>query len=130
MIGNGDVLTWEDARRRTEETGCAAVMVGRGACGRPWFINQVAAYLGDGRRLADPPLDQQFSILKEHYDALLTYYGTTAGSRIARKHIGWYSKGLHGSSYFREAVNRSGDVAQVLEHMHAFYMPLIDRAAA
>ncbi len=130
VIGNGDVTTVEAAREMLDQSGADGVMIGRGVCGRPWFINQVVAYLDDGRRLADPPLDQQFAILKEHYEALLTYYGTHAGSRIARKHIGWYSKGLHGSSQFREAVNRSADVSQVREHMRAFYMPLIERAAA
>ena len=60
-----------------------------------------------------------------HYDDMLSHYGATAGSRMARKHIGWYSKGLPGSAEFRGAVNRVDDPDAVKAMIRAFYAPLI-----
>jgi tRNA-dihydrouridine synthase B len=80
--------------------------------------------------LADPQLAEQSAIVAEHYQAMLIHYGNEAGSRIARKHIGWYSKGMPGSAEFRAAFNRIAEPARAIEAIAAFYRPLIERLAA
>ncbi|HWI26141.1 MAG TPA: tRNA dihydrouridine synthase DusB [Stellaceae bacterium] len=130
VIANGDILSLENAREALEQSGANGLMIGRGAYGRPWFVNQVAHYLRTGETLPDPPLARQLAILLEHYEAMLAHYGTAAGSRIARKHIGWYSKGLPGSAEFRAAINRTEDTEAVKGMIRAFYAPLLERPAA
>ena len=75
-------------------------------------------------------LAAQYGIVLGHYDDMLSHYGTDVGMRIARKHIGWYSKGLPGSAEFRAAVNQTEAVDQVRELIRGFYEPLLARAAA
>jgi tRNA-dihydrouridine synthase B len=130
VIANGDITTLEEARTALDLSGADGVMVGRGAYGRPWFVNQVTRYLRTGERLPDPPLRHQRDTVLAHYDDMLEHYGITVGSRIARKHIGWYSKGLPGSAEFRAAVNRCDDVGQVKAMIRTFYAPLLERQAA
>ena len=130
VIGNGDVVTLADARTMLDQSGADGVMIGRGAYGRPWFPNQVIQYLKTGRELPDPLLQEQLAILLEHYDSLLTHYGSHAAVRIARKHIGWYSKGLKGSAEFRAAVNASDDEKKVVQMIQDFYLPLMEQNAA
>jgi len=130
VIANGDITTLDEARTALDLSGADGVMVGRGAYGRPWFVNQVIRYLKTGQRLPDPPLAHQCDTVLAHYDDMLAHYGIAVGSRIARKHIGWYSKGLPGSAEFRAAVNRSDDVGQVKAMIRAFYAPLLEQQAA
>jgi tRNA-dihydrouridine synthase B len=130
VIANGDIISLEDARTALEQSTADGLMIGRGAYGRPWFVSQVIRYLRTGERLPDPPLAEQLQTLLAHYEAMLAHYGAAAGSRIARKHIGWYSKGLPASAEFRAAVNRTDDPAAVKSMIRAFYAPLIERSAA
>jgi len=130
VIANGDINTLDDAERALAESGADGVMIGRGAYGRPWFVAQVMEWLRSRRRVADPPLASQYATLRGHFDAMLTHYGSDVGVKIARKHIGWYSKGLPGSAEFRAAVNQSGDAAAVRALIRGFYEPLVEREAA
>jgi tRNA-dihydrouridine synthase B len=128
VIANGDIMSLEDARAALDQSGADGVMIGRGAYGRPWFVNQTIRYLRTGERVADPPLADQLATVLVHYDAMLTHYGIAAGTRIARKHIGWYSKGLPGSAEFRAGVNRIDDPATVTATIRAFYEPMMEAA--
>jgi tRNA-dihydrouridine synthase B len=103
-------------------------MIGRGCYGRPWFIAQVIDWLRHRRCRPDPTLAAQYKILRRHYDDMLSHYGRVSGVRIARKHLGWYSKGLPGSAEFRAAVNQTEEVARVAALLRAFYEPLIERS--
>lgn len=86
---NGDIRSYQDAVVALAASGADAVMVGRGAQGRPWFPGQLARYLATRVREPDPPLETQWSLLSQLYDEILTHYGTRPGSRHARKHLGW-----------------------------------------
>lgn len=130
VIGNGDVFTVEDAMRMLEKTGADGVMIGRGTLGRPWFPSQVCRYLETGERIGDPPLGEQLEILLEHFESMLVHYGSDAGLRRARKHIGWYSKGLPGSADFRSRVMRIIDPDEVRARIRDFYLPIMERMAA
>jgi tRNA-dihydrouridine synthase B len=127
VVANGDITTLEDADQALAQSGADGLMIGRGCYGRPWFIAQIIEWLRHRCRLPDPPLAVQYEIVRHHYDDMLTHYGEGAGLRIARKHLGWYSKGLPGSAEFRAAVNQTDDVGRVKALLGAFYEPLIER---
>jgi tRNA-dihydrouridine synthase B len=128
VVANGDIQSIEDAETALALSGADGVMVGRGVYGRPWFAGQLIAYLRTGVRIPDPPLARQLDIVLEHYEDMLIHYGTIPGGRIARKHVGWYSKGLAGSAEFRAQINRTEDVAQVKAMIREFYAPLAQAA--
>ena len=130
VIVNGDIISLDDADRALAESGADGVMIGRGCYGKPWFIGQVMEWLRHRRRRPDPPLAAQYRIVRGHYDDMLSHYGSEIGLRIARKHLGWYSKGLPGSAEFRAAVNQTDEVPRVKALLRAFYDPLIEREAA
>jgi len=130
VIANGDICSIEDAEEALEQSGADGVMIGRGAYGRPWLLAQVMEWLATGRRIADPTVEQQYDLITEHYDAMLTHYGNEVGVNMARKHIGWYTKGLHGSAEFRNRVNQIPDPKIVQSMLAEFYAPWRSRAAA
>ncbi len=130
VVVNGDITTLEEAGEALRLSGADGVMVGRGAYGRPWFLKQVMHFLRTGERLPDPPLLRQFETVLAHYRDMLSHYGIATGVKIARKHLGWYSKGLYGSSEFRIAINHCDSPDQVERLLGDFYMPLLEREAA
>ncbi|MCP1469714.1 tRNA-dihydrouridine synthase B [Sphingobium sp. OAS761] len=129
VIVNGDICSIEDADTALDQSGADGVMIGRGAYGRPWLIGQVMAWLTDGTRLSDPSLAEQYSVIIEHYHAMLDHYDRHTGVNMARKHIGWYTKGLPGSAEFRNSVNQEPDAATVLDMLARFFEPLIASGA-
>jgi len=130
VIVNGDIVSLEDADRALRESDADGLMIGRGCYGRPWFVRQVADWLRARRRIPDPPLVVQLQIVLGHYEDMLAHYGSEVGSRIARKHIAWYSKGLPGSAEFRAAVNQTIDVNRIKDLIRLFYEPLLAGRAA
>jgi tRNA-dihydrouridine synthase B len=125
VIANGDIKTLDDAERCLEESGADGIMVGRGAYGKPWLINQIGHFLKTGEKLPDPTLAQQLEIILSHYDDMLEHYGIEGGVRMARKHVGWYSSGLHASAEFRSTINRMTDPDEVKNKVRSFYEPLL-----
>ncbi|MBV5325282.1 MAG: tRNA-dihydrouridine synthase, partial [Rhodospirillaceae bacterium] len=88
------------------QSGADGIMIGRGAYGRPWLLGQVMHWLRTGQVLPDPSIEEQYHAIIGHYMAMLDHYGEFTGVNMARKHIGWYTKGLPGSAEFRNAVNQ------------------------
>jgi tRNA-dihydrouridine synthase B len=130
VIVNGDINSVEDAREALRQSGADGVMVGRGSYGKPWFVAQVMSDLGGGGQRPDPSLDEQLSTMLEQYDEMLELYGTQTGLNLARKHIGWYTKGLPGSAELRNNVNQQDDPAVVVRMLQEFYSPWLARSAA
>lgn len=115
VVGNGDILTPEDGMRMMEETGCDAVMVGRAALGRPWFLAQVIAYIkGDdteearqeSRRL-EPSFADRMRIARRHLDLLVSEKGEKTACLLMRSHGAWYLRGFPGAAEFRRRVQRA-----------------------
>jgi len=130
VIANGDICSVEDAEEALRQSGADGVMIGRGAYGRPWLLGQVMRYLTTGERKADPSMDEQYALITEHYRMILDHYGRETGVNMARKHLGWYTKGLTGSAEFRNTVNQVPDPDQVLQMLDTFYAPWRSRAVA
>ncbi len=123
VIVNGDICSIADSREALRQSGADGVMIGRGAYGRPWLLGQVMADLGGGGVRPDPSLDEQLAVMLEQYEDMLSLYGTHTGVNLARKHIGWYTKGLPGSAELRNQVNQQDDPAVVVAMLRGFYAP-------
>lgn len=130
VIANGDICTTDDAAKALEQSGADGIMIGRGAYGKPWLLGQVMQWWTTGESVAEPDIDEQYDLVIEHYRAMLDHYGDDVGVKIARKHLGWYTKGLHGSAEFRNHVNFIDDPIQVIGELERFYEPFLLRRAA
>lgn len=107
VVVNGDIETPEKAKELLEKTKADAVMIGRAAQGRPWIFREINHYLETGERLPEPSFIEIGKILATHLTRLYDFYGEESGVRIARKHLGWYSKGHGGDRDFRATINRA-----------------------
>jgi nifR3 family TIM-barrel protein len=115
VIGNGDVLTPEDAKQMLEETGCDAVMIGRGYLGNPWLIKQAVAFLDDGSKIPLPSLDERLGMLIYHAEQLIDLYEDEVMSiREMRSHFAWYIKGTKNSNQFKVSVNNVNTLAELV----------------
>ena len=120
VIANGDIDSPEKAREVLDRTRADALMIGRAAQGRPWIFREIQHYLAHGRHLPAPPITEIRNVLIRHLNDLYAFYGEEAGVRVARKHIGWYVKGLAGAAEFRRAMNALETAHQQLAAVESF----------
>jgi nifR3 family TIM-barrel protein len=138
VVVNGDITTCEAAIAALRESGADAVMVGRGAQGRPWFPGALGRYLASGEPPRTPSLAEQFTLIAALYEDMLAHHGTRIGIRHARKHLGWaldaaaHSAGVTPESLkaARGFVLTSDDPAEVTRRLASAYDQFGWRAAA
>jgi tRNA-dihydrouridine synthase B len=130
VVVNGDITTVDAAAQALAQSGADGVMIGRGACGRPWFLSQVIRFLATGERLPDPPAEVQRDTLLEHFDAMLLHYGAETGVRMARKHVGWYARGFPGAAEFRARAMTMTDPQAIRDAIRGAWDPALGRLAA
>jgi len=128
VLANGDVLTPQQAKHVLDVTGADAVMVGRGAQGRPWIFGEIAHYLATGESLPEPTAAEVCEILLHHLEHLYAFYGELQGVRIARKHLGWYAKDRPENAAFRNVVNRAENAQDQLRLTREYFASLHDGA--
>ncbi len=123
VVGSGDIRTAEDAVRMLRETGCAAVMVGRGALGNPWIFRNILVRLENGE--TEPPsLAEREETILRHLTLAIGFSGEKAGTRDFRKHLLWYTKGLRGGARFRHAAGTIDDRDSVLRALGGYFRML------
>ena len=105
VIGNGDIVTPEDAKRMFDYTGCDAIMIGRGAQGNPWIFKRIIHYMETGEILPEPTAKERVEKALRHAKMLIEYKGEYIGVREMRKHLSWYIKGCSGASELRGLIN-------------------------
>ena len=121
IMANGDVETPAKARAVLDATRADGLMIGRGALGNPWIFREVAHYLATGGTLPPPSVSEIRTVLLAHLDALHAFYGERTGVSMARKHIGWYTKGLPDSAAFRHRVFQIPTVAEQRAAVDRFF---------
>ncbi len=127
VVANGDINTPQEAREVLAYTGADGLMIGRAAQGRPWIFGEIEHYLRTGRELPPPLVADIHAVLRAHVADLYSFYGRETGVKVARKHISWYTKGLHGSASFRHAMNRLESCEEQLAAVDRFFAELAER---
>lgn len=121
VIGNGDVTSPESAKHLLNITAVDGIMIGRGSLGRPWIFRQIGHFLATGEILPEPGQDERQSLILQHFDEMITFYGAEVGNRAARKHLAWHTRGMIHGARFRDQVNRSPDPEQTLAMIGHFF---------
>lgn len=121
VIGNGDIWQPQDALRMRNETGCDAVMVGRGALGNPWIFQGINQLLTGISEDYHPSIRKRQEIIKQHWDREQKIYGHIIAGKTFRKHLLWYTKGLAGSGRFRETVGKMTDSNAMLAELDRYF---------
>ena len=124
VIGNGDVVSPETAKRLFDETGCDAIMVGRGALGNPWIFNRISHYLHSGEILSEPTCEDRIDASILHLNMMHDFKGQK-GVKEMRKHLGWYLKGIKGAAIKRDKINKLEDIEDIKELLIAYKKELM-----
>ena len=115
VIGNGDVRTCFDAKRMLEETGCDAVMIGRGVLGNPWLIKECIEYLENGTLPKEITVKERIDMIKHHLDLLVKTKVEKVALLEIRSHATWYLKGVPNSSSLRNNICKSKSIKEILD---------------
>ncbi len=124
VVANGDICTPEKARLVLEHTGADALMIGRGAQGKPWIFREIQHYLETGNKLAPIEMDEKRQVILEHLKDLYALYGEYKGLRIARKHVGWYLD-QEEQKPFRADFNRLETVEEQRSMLERYFDELV-----
>lgn len=124
VIGNGDIRRPEDAPRMLAQTGCDAVMVGRGALGNPWIFKGINQLMAGEKNHGLPLLSERQSIIKAHWEMEKTYCGEITANKSFRKHLLWYTKGLPGSGRLRDIVGKMTDAHEMFTQVDRYFQSL------
>jgi nifR3 family TIM-barrel protein len=122
VIGNGDVVGPKEAKRLFEETGCDAIMIGRGAQGNPWIFNQINNYLEEGVIIPLPTAQQKIATIIRHMNMLIEHKGERTGILEMRSHIAWYIKGLRDATYTKQKIFTLTDKEEIFSLLQSFLL--------
>ncbi len=122
VIGNGDVVGPKEAKRLFEETGCDAIMIGRGAQGNPWIFNQINKYLEEGVIVPLPTAQQKIETIIRHMNMLMEHKGERTGILEMRSHIAWYIKGLRDAAYTKQKIFTLTDKEEIFSLLQSFLL--------
>lgn len=121
VVANGDIDSPPKARAVLAATGADAIMIGRAAQGRPWLFREIEHFLATGELLPPPRIAEIRQVMNEHLEDHYAFYGEFTGVRTARKHIGWYTRGLSGANSFRHRMNTLDTTRDQLDAVNAFF---------
>ena len=124
VIGNGNIVDEESAKKMFEYTGVDGIMIGRGSYGNPWIFNNIKYYLETGKKLPSPSLDEKLEVIKKHIELAVQEKGDTVATHEMRKHIAWYTKNLKNSSEFRNSINSVETSAELLKLLNEYFTSL------
>lgn len=123
VFGNGDIKTPEDAKRMLEETGCDAVMIGRGVLGNPWLVKQTVDYLETGTYQKEISYHEKLTYIKDHMHRLIELKGEKIALLEMRSHAAWYIKGMPGATHVKREIakiSHSKDLVRVLDEYQEY----------
>ena len=123
VIGNGDINTGKDAVQMEAVTGCDAVMIGWAAIGNPWIFLLYLA-LKDGRAQTEIDLARRFETITRYIRSSINYHGEKQACRMLRSRLGWFVKGMHSSSRFRESIKRITSETEVIDLVRSYRLKL------
>ncbi|MBF0164526.1 MAG: tRNA dihydrouridine synthase DusB [Magnetococcales bacterium] len=129
VVGNGDVTSPELALKWWKSTGVDGIMIGRAALGRPWLFGQIARYLASGTPGEPPSLAERGAVIIDHFHAMIAHHGPKSGHLLARKHLGWFTRGYPDGAAFRDRINHAPHPEAVLTMLREFLDQAAERAA-
>lgn len=121
VVANGDITSPRKAKAVLDATRADALMIGRAAQGRPWLFREIDHFLQSGKLLPPPRIDEIRQVMNEHLEDHYAFYGEFTGVRTARKHIGWYTRGLSGANGFRHRMNTLETTREQLAAVNEFF---------
>ena len=124
VIANGDIKTSQDAKNALSQSNADGVMIGRACYGRPWLINQIEKELNHQLQILPPTIEEQKTIVIQHFQEMVDYYGEQIAIPLARKHIGWYSSGFKNGASFRADINTTKEYSEIIRKIENFYQQL------
>jgi tRNA-dihydrouridine synthase B len=127
VIGNGDIATAEDALSMLSQTGCDGIMIGRAAIGNPFIFAAILARL-DGKHPTAPTLAQHFTVMKRYLNDSVAYLGERPACLMMRSRLGWFVKGLHGSSQFRKSITTVSTIEETMAAIERYEKRLANTA--
>ena len=123
VIGNGDIVDGETAKRMFEYTGVDGIMIGRGSFGNPWIFREIITYLNTGEKIEQPSNEEKLEVMKKHIHLAVEEKGGIAVKEL-RKHIAWYTKNLKNSSEFRASINKIETKEELENKLDAYFKSL------
>lgn len=120
VIGNGDIKTCYDAKKMIDETGCDAVMIGRGVLGNPWLIKETIDYLEDGIEPKKIAVKERMDMLKKHLNYLINTKNEKLAILEIRSHAAWYLKGIYGSSNLKQVLSQAKSITEINQEIDKF----------
>lgn len=121
VIGNGDIVDEESAKRMFEYTGVDGIMIGRGSFGEPWIFKKIAYFLKTGEKLPDFSQKEKLDIIKQHLELCIKYKGEQTAIKEMRKQIAYYTKNMPNASSFRCGVNKIESKDKLIEYLDNFF---------